>query len=266
MSHVRLVTAIVIALAVACGGASASPVDTARAFVASLSATERAAAVTTFDDPDRRAIRYTPGRRGGLALKDMDAGTRAAADALLDAALSTEGRTMAGRIVEREAILGRVTGRPDYRDPDLYYLAIFGEPGAGRWGWRFEGHHLSINLTYAGGQAVSAMPLMIASNPERTDVPGAPPELLGPLVETAASASVDPAARGRLIAALTAHAPEPLRSAYREALMARGALSAMAETWRGFDLSGGDTALIVETNQPNHIHITFRDARADFGG
>ena len=33
-----------------------------------------------------------------------------------------------------------------YRDSDLYYVTIFGKPAMkGSWGWRIEGHHLSLN-------------------------------------------------------------------------------------------------------------------------
>jgi len=35
-----------------------------------------------------------------------------------------------------------------FRDPGRYYVALFGEPAAtAPWGFRYEGHHLSVNLT-----------------------------------------------------------------------------------------------------------------------
>ena len=52
------------------------------------------------------------------------------------------------------------------RDPNWYFVSIFGEPSAtGKWGWRFEGHHMSINFTLDKGEVVSATPLMFGANP-----------------------------------------------------------------------------------------------------
>jgi hypothetical protein len=33
-----------------------------------------------------------------------------------------------------------------------YWIVLFGEPGASRWGWMLSGHHLAINLTVVGGK------------------------------------------------------------------------------------------------------------------
>jgi len=248
------------------GVAAQSPVAASEALIATLSNDEVRAAIKTFGDSDRKSIRFTPGRRGGLTLKAMDAETRGAAERFLKATLSAEGVEMVARIRQREEILGRMTGNPGYRDPDLYYLAIFGDPGKGPWGYRFEGHHLSINMTYRNDRLVSGVPVMLASNPEKTDASGAPPELLGPLVEDARVAATDAEARQRVIDALTAHIPDALRDAYRKDLSDRPAFRQFDETWSGFDLLGGDTQLEIETNQTNHIHITLRDETWDFGG
>jgi len=58
---------------------------------------------------------------------------------------------------------------------------VFGTPGAGEWGLRFEGHHLSVNLTFAGGKAVSGTPLFLGANPET--VSGGPDQGLRALAE-----------------------------------------------------------------------------------
>jgi len=245
--------------------AAQSPAETAQAFIETLSNQEARAAIKAFDDSDRKEVRFTPGRRGGLTLKAMDAQTRSAAERFLGATLSAEGLEMVARIRQREEILGRITGNPGYRDPDLYYLAMFGDPGKGRWGYRFEGHHLSVNMTYRDDRLVSGVPVMLASNPEKTDAPGAPPELLAPLVNDARVAATDADARRRVIDALTAHIPGEVRDAYRKDLSARPAFREFDETWTGFELLGGDTELEIETNQTNHIHITFRDKTWDFG-
>jgi hypothetical protein len=56
--------------------------------------------------------------------------------------------------------------KPDFRDPEKYYLSIFGQPGAPEgWGWKFEGHHLSLNYTIAGDGKVSVTPSFMGTNP-----------------------------------------------------------------------------------------------------
>src|SRR5690606_5393491 len=64
-----------------------------------------------------------------------------------------------------DQILFEREGR-DIRDPDRYFVSIFGEPGAeGAWGWRIEGHHLSLNFTLQDGRLVSTSPAFMGSNP-----------------------------------------------------------------------------------------------------
>ena len=35
---------------------------------------------------------------------------------------------------------------------DGYPVAVFGSPGDDGWAWRFEGHHLSVNVTVTAGR------------------------------------------------------------------------------------------------------------------
>ncbi len=66
------------------------------------------------------------------------------------------------RRVETEAGVADVSRR----DPGLYYTSVFGKPGGGApWAWRFEGHHLSINVTQLPGQPPVVGPVFIGSNP-----------------------------------------------------------------------------------------------------
>ena len=52
------------------------------------------------------------------------------------------------------------------RDPSRYFFLIFGEPSAeSTWGWRVEGHHLSVSLTLVDGQQVVATPSFYGANP-----------------------------------------------------------------------------------------------------
>ena len=57
-------------------------------------------------------------------------------------------------------------GSGPVRDPELYYLTIFGKPeDRGTWGWRIEGHHLSLNFALEDGKIVAATPAFFGSNP-----------------------------------------------------------------------------------------------------
>ena len=57
-------------------------------------------------------------------------------------------------------------GSGPVRDPELYYLTIFGKPeDRGKWGWRIEGHHLSLNFALEDGKIVAATPAFFGSNP-----------------------------------------------------------------------------------------------------
>lgn len=58
-------------------------------------------------------------------------------------------------------------GAPIVRDPELYYFTVFGDPGVkGQWGWRVEGHHVSLRFAVDNGRMqVSSTPQFLGSNP-----------------------------------------------------------------------------------------------------
>jgi Protein of unknown function (DUF3500) len=62
--------------------------------------------------------------------------------------------------------LGELEGSkaPFARDPEMYYLTVFGTPGQ-KWGWRVEGHHLSVNFTLAGDKEIADTPSFLGANP-----------------------------------------------------------------------------------------------------
>ena len=66
-----------------------------------------------------------------------------------------------------EAILRELEkGSGPIRDPELYFLTIFGTPtNRGRWGWRVEGHHLSLNFVLEDGKIIAATPAFFGANP-----------------------------------------------------------------------------------------------------
>lgn len=144
---------------------AADMAERAQAFLQSLSEEQRAKAAFAFADRERLNWHYVPKLRKGIPLKELNAAQKVAAFALLDSGLSEDGRTKARRIMELESVLAIMENNPTLRDPELYYVFLFGEPGDPQgWGWRVEGHHLSVNLTVVG-EHVSATPSFWGANP-----------------------------------------------------------------------------------------------------
>ena len=122
----------------------------AERFIKSLDDNAKKAALFSWDSKERGRWHFVPdkfikpdGKRQGLVFKKMTAQQRTLAHGLLSSALSHRGYLEATTIMTLEQILFEIEGR-DIRDPELYYVCIFGEPAkAGTWGWRYEGHHIS---------------------------------------------------------------------------------------------------------------------------
>lgn len=139
----------------------------AQRFVAALDSGQKDKAAFSFDSPERLNWHFIPRTRNGLPLKEMTSAQRALAFGLLQAGLGAEGRLKATTIMSLEAILKeQEQGRGPVRDPELYFFAIFGTPSdRGKWGWRVEGHHLSLNFVLEEGKIVSATPAFFGANP-----------------------------------------------------------------------------------------------------
>lgn len=137
----------------------------AEKFLGSLDEARRAKAALPFESADRENFRYTPRERTGLPLKEMSEEQRKAAMKLLDAALSDKGRLKAMQVITLEGVLAEIEKRPDYRDAGNYFVSIFGKPGDAKgWGWKYEGHHISLNYTIRNGEA-AVTPSFIGANP-----------------------------------------------------------------------------------------------------
>ena len=156
----------------------------------SLGAPGRALASFPFDESERRTWHYVPRARTGLPLKQMDEAARTLMRRLLASVLSSGGNDTVKAIIAHEEILGAVErseGKSAHaRDPGLYYLSVFGTVGGPAWGWRFEGHHLSLHFTIVDGEFVAALPSFLGANP--ADVRTGPHEglrILAPLEDRA---------------------------------------------------------------------------------
>lgn len=145
--------------------------DAAEAFIATLSADQGAAARYSFGDSERLNWHFIPRRRQGLSLRDMDEVQRELLWALLRTGLSSQGMGKVDDIISLELVLRELGGNPAVRDPELYVVSIFGDPlGNDPWGWRFEGHHLSLNYTVIDGAPVAWAPAFMGANPAEVRV------------------------------------------------------------------------------------------------
>lgn len=163
----RLLAVAVVAGGVARGHeVAAEMAAAANKFVGMLSAEQKAKATFDFKHDERTHWEFVPKLRSGLTIKEMNEQQRLAAFALLASGLSPEGMGRATNIMSLDAILRELEkGSGAVRDPELYYVSIFGTPSAkGAWSWRVEGHHLSINFTCVDGKVVGT-PEFYGSNP-----------------------------------------------------------------------------------------------------
>jgi hypothetical protein len=148
---------------------AAAMADAARRLIAALTPPQRERAQHPFDttqDAARASFKYVPLARSGLPLKSLDPAQRQLVHALLKTGLADAGYLKATRIIELETVLAELERNPIRRDPENYYVWIFGDPRPqGRWGWKFEGHHLSLNFTLVDGKAVASVPSFFGANP-----------------------------------------------------------------------------------------------------
>lgn len=137
-------------------------------FVSTLNEDQQQKAVFSFEDAERKNWHFFPKVRAGLPLREMTDEQQAICRQLLEAGLSEQGLQKAEGVMHLERILQELENRPvdnDWRNPELYYLAIFGTPGReAPWGWRMEGHHLSLNFSSLDREVV-ATPAFFGSNP-----------------------------------------------------------------------------------------------------
>lgn len=142
----------------------------ANAWLASLTPALRTGATYPLQDAEREEWHYIPKSRAGVSLGQMDARQRELARALLASGLSQHGMLQAEAVIALERVL-RAVENSDHRDESLYYFTVFGSPGDTAWGWRVEGHHLSVNFTIVDGH-VAATPNFVGANPAEVRTPG----------------------------------------------------------------------------------------------
>jgi len=158
---------------------SASSMRTAAAaFLASLTPEQRQEATFDFQSAERTRWNFIPPQafaRKGLTFRAMNEAQREKAHALLKTGLSQRGYMTAASIMELESTLGGIeraargagfNAENFPREPLEYYVSIFGAPAEkGAWGWRVEGHHVSLRFTIANGNVDIGAPSFFGSNP-----------------------------------------------------------------------------------------------------
>ncbi len=142
----------------------------AKGFLNGLSERAKELATTTFDAPERRTWAFGPVQREGIKLGELALKDLALLEALLDTALSPAGMEAWHEVRELENVLRKLESTPEktatHRDPDLYWLRIYGEPDPRTtWSWRFEGHHFALHVTCKPGLTPSVTPFFLGASP-----------------------------------------------------------------------------------------------------
>ncbi len=148
--------------------------EAATKLVGTMTAEHKKNALFAFDDDHRTTWFFTPVQenkkslRKGLRMDTMTAEQKALMLDLLKLGLSAKGYDQASQIMGLENLLAQLEGDKGamMRDPTWYFVSLFGEPSnTGKWGWRIEGHHLSVNFTLDKGEVISATPMVFGVNP-----------------------------------------------------------------------------------------------------
>jgi hypothetical protein len=196
----------------------------ARKFLESLTPEQRQQATFAFEGDERTHWNFIPTElfpRKGLAVKEMNQVQRKLAHDLLKAGLSQRGYMTATQIMDLEKVLAtleaaqravapvQALGNPQFaRDPERYFFSIFGTPSTrNTWGWRVEGHHVSLHFTVVNGTLVAGAPTFFGTNPAEVRAgPKKGTRILGPAEDAARSLveSLDSSQRAKAIIQTTA--------------------------------------------------------------
>jgi hypothetical protein len=198
---------------------------------------------------------YTPTDHGGLSLSSMRPAQQQLAFELLAAGLSRPAYVTACTIVGLENVLDEVEGwtmrweRERGRDPGLYYVRVFGDPGGEQpWSWRFGGHHVSVHHLVADGEVRASTPLFLGADPAVSPLLGGGE--LRPLGSTEdlgreLLASLDRADRERAI--VSPVAPFDLVGANRSRVADGDLPLGLSEIWRGrFEGPTGELVQVLQ--------------------
>lgn len=151
--------------------------------IASFSSLQQRIAMLAFTDTARMKWNNLPvglRARTGISIGNMTEEQRKGLHKLLSAALSSQGYLKATGVMHLDNLLNMFIDTAYHRKEindtlkqfliDLqwshrnYFLAFFGKPTDTHWGFKIEGHHLSVNYTF-NGDNISVTPWFIGTDP-----------------------------------------------------------------------------------------------------
>ena len=150
--------------------------DAAQVLSQSLDRVQRSYTLFPFEADHRADWHYFPEGgftrvhgyvRNGITFGQMNPMQKHLASGLLASGLSRSGFAKATRVMSMEEIIRAIEDdHTGHRDAESFHFSIFGTPGdEGNWGWRVEGHHLSLHYTLRDGKLISSSPTFFGANP-----------------------------------------------------------------------------------------------------
>jgi len=137
-------------------------------FMKLLSKDQKAKSTFPFDEMNRYNWHFVPSSmsaRDGISMRDMSPTQKKKLNELLHVFLSEKGYNKTQGIMSLEYVLKVLEPTNDHRIPENYYVAFYGEPGSDKiWGWKFGGHHISLNFTMVDDKLAFA-PFFFGANP-----------------------------------------------------------------------------------------------------
>lgn len=147
--------------------------------LAALDDEQRAVVQWPFPSQDERERWfYTPTDHGGLTLHGLSPDRQRLVMRLVDSVMSRPGYVTVSTVMGLENVLDQLEGWgalwnfPRGRDPQRYFLRIFGTPGDAQWGWRLGGHHISLHITVKDGEIISSTPCFLGADPASSPLLG----------------------------------------------------------------------------------------------
>lgn len=149
----------------------------------SFTKTQKFSGLLSFDDTSRVKWNNLPiglRARAGTSIGTMNNDQRKLVHRILSASLSSQGYLKATGIMHLDELINRfydtlyvqkAFSDQTYKfikslqwSPKNYYFAFFGSPSDSKWGFKLEGHHLSLNLTLVD-DIISVTPLFVGTDP-----------------------------------------------------------------------------------------------------
>jgi hypothetical protein len=157
--------------------------ETALSLYRSFSKMQTMSAMLPFGDTARLQWNNLPvglRPRVGVSIGNMEEEQRKLLHRILSVSLSSQGYLKATSIMHLDELLNRYYDDLFYKkeisdtthrfvmsllwSPKNYYFAFFGQPTDSIWGYKLEGHHLSINFTFVKDK-LSVTPFFIGTDP-----------------------------------------------------------------------------------------------------